>query len=289
MSEQVVVAYVPVVHEGYVRLLERHATGRRVFVAGPELYADYRPLAKDVRALAPDDAARAIAGLDIASSVTVLDTAGAQQLAQASPTIVLPAEDVSYRIVEQHFERCAVLYDPVFLRWDKTKTVQLLATDDIPELPAAEVLADLLDGTEGLDEVIAAASGAARQSVDWWRRVGAAMRLPDGRVIAAHNEHLPHELSAYAVGDPRSNFYKGVHLELTTAIHAEAQLIAAAAADGHATRGAVAYVTDFPCPPCSKLLAAAGISRLYFREGYAVLDGRDVLEAAGVELVRLAL
>ena len=48
------------------------------------------------------------------------------------------------------------------------------------------------------------------------------------------------------------------------------------------------YVTDFPCPPCAKLIAGAGIAKLCFREGYAVLDGQDVLEAAGVEIVRAA-
>ena len=89
-------------------------------------------------------------------------------------------------------------------------------------------------------------------------------------------------------GDPRANFYKGVGLELSTATHAEARLIAQAACDGDATRGAVLYVTDFPCPPCAKLIAAAGIERLYYREGYAVLDGQDVLEGAGVEIVRVA-
>jgi dCMP deaminase len=47
------------------------------------------------------------------------------------------------------------------------------------------------------------------------------------------------------------------------------------------------YVTDFPCPPCAKLIAVAGVERLYFREGYAVLDGQDVLAAAGVDLVRV--
>jgi dCMP deaminase len=101
------------------------------------------------------------------------------------------------------------------------------------------------------------------------------------------HEHEPHRLSAYAAGDPRSNFFKGVGLELSTATHAEARLIAQAARDGVASNGAVMYVTDFPCPPCAKLIAVAGIKRLYFRTGYAVLDGQDVLEAAGVELVRV--
>jgi len=78
-----------------------------------------------------------------------------------------------------------------------------------------------------------------------------------------------------------------VHLELSTTTHAEAQLIADAARRGVATEGAVMYVTDFPCPPCAKLVAAAGVSRLYFRTGYAVLDGNDILVAGGVEIVRV--
>ena len=47
------------------------------------------------------------------------------------------------------------------------------------------------------------------------------------------------------------------------------------------------YVTDFPCPPCAKLIAGAGIERVYYRQGYAVLDGADVLQAAGVEIVHV--
>jgi dCMP deaminase len=91
------------------------------------------------------------------------------------------------------------------------------------------------------------------------------------------------------VGDPRSNFNKGVHYEISTAAHAEARLIARAAREGIATEGAVLYVTDFPCPPCAKLIAAAGIAKLYSRRGYAVLDGNDVLEAAGVEIALVHL
>ena len=56
-----------------------------------------------------------------------------------------------------------------------------------------------------------------------------------------------------------------------------------------ATDGAVVYVTDFPCPPCAKLIAGAGIARLHYRTGYAVLDGQDVLGAAGVEIVKIVV
>jgi dCMP deaminase len=272
---QVVLAYIPVLHEGYRRFLERHASGRRLYVIGPELYSDYRPLAKDIRALDAESVAGAVASWGICDEVRVLDLDGAVILASESPSLILPAEDVSYQVVERFFPRCEVLYDTVFLRWDKSKSVQMLELADVPVLAENEALAELAE-TE------------ARSSIDWWRQVGAAIRFADGSVASASNQHNPHPLSPYAAGDPRSNFYKGVHLELSTATHAEAQLIATAARNGTATEGAVVYVTDFPCPPCAKLLAAAGVAKVYFRNGYAVLDGRDVLEAAGVEIVRVS-
>ncbi len=273
-----VLAYVPVLHEGYRRFLTEHAAGLPLYLIGPELYADSRPLAKDIRALPAEAAARAIAGWEICSRVEVLDLAGAEELAAAAPSLVLPAEDVSYAVVERWFGRCEVRYDTVFLRWDKTRSVALLR----PAAPS--VAAD----EETLAELAAAATAQAGTSVDWWRRVGAAIRFADGTIAAATNEHLPHPLSPYAVGDPRANFYKGVALEVSTAHHAEARLIAAAAREGRATDGAMMYVTDFPCPPCAKLIAAAGVARVYFRTGYAVLDGEDVLREAGVEVLRVA-
>jgi dCMP deaminase len=276
-AERVAVAYVPVLHEGYRRFLETHARGGRLFVVGAELYVEYRPLAKDIRALSADLVASAISAWDLCAEVAVLDAEGARALAAQSPQITMPAEDVSYQLAERFFERCEVLFDTVFLRWDKTRTAQLLRARPQRTVSPPEAFADLA----------LAAEAAAAGSVDWWRQVGAAIRLDSGEVRASTNVHNPHRLSAYAVGDPRGNFYKGVGLELSTATHAEANLIARAARDGLATRGAVLYVTDFPCPPCAKLIAAAGIARLYFREGYAVLDGQDVLQDAGVEVVQV--
>ena len=274
---EAVVAYVPVLHEGYRRFLEAHGAGRPLYVIGPELYEDYRPLAKDIRALDAGLVARSIAAWQLCSSVEVLDVAGAERLAAEGAAITMPGEDVSYQVAERFFARCPVRYDTVFLRWDKTRTVQMLRPDDLPRVAVEAALAD----------IVGAAEAEAARSLDWWRQVGAAIRFADGRVVAAANEHLPHPLSPYAAGDPRGNFYKGVHLELGTAAHAEARLIAEAARDGVSTRGAVMYVTDFPCPPCAKLIAGAGVARLYFRAGYAVHDGRDVLDAAAVEVLQV--
>lgn len=274
---KVVVAYIPVLHEGYRRFLAAHAQGLRAFVIGPELYEDDRPLAKDIRRLDANLVATAIASWNICSAVAVLDVRGAIGLAAEGPALTLPAEDVSYRVVERFFDRLPVLYDTVFLRWDKSRSAQLL-----PPSATRRVTED-----EALAELASAADLQATRSVDWWRRVGAAIRFADGTIDSTTNEHRPHAWSPYAVGDPRSNFHGGVHLEISTAVHAEAGLIAAAARNGVSTEGATLYVTDFPCPPCAKLIAGAGIAKLYYRTGYAVLDGNDILAAAAVQVARI--
>jgi len=273
----VVVAYIPVLHEGYRRFLEEHGRDRAIFVIGPELFADYRPLAKDIRCLDADLVASAIGSWGVGSEVSVLTARRAQELAVANVAITLPAEDISYRIVDRWFPRAPVSFDSVFLRWDKTRTATMLR-------PQPRRLVSAANAVEALG---LAAQASSDRSADWWRQVGAALRFPSGEVRTATSDHLPHRLSAYTVGDPRSNFHKGVQLELSTAMHAEARLVAEAARDGIPTAGSVLYVTDFPCPPCAKLVAATGIQSLYFREGYAVLDGQDVLESAGVEIVEV--
>lgn len=120
------IAYVPVLHEGYRRFVQAHAAGRPLHLIGPELYVDFRPLAKDVRALDAQLAAQAVAAWGICSEVSVLTAAGAERLAAEQPRLTLPDEDVSHQVVERFFARCEVRYDTVFLRWDKTRTVQLL-------------------------------------------------------------------------------------------------------------------------------------------------------------------
>ncbi|MDR2030102.1 MAG: dCMP deaminase [Puniceicoccales bacterium] len=55
--------------------------------------------------------------------------------------------------------------------------------------------------------------------------------------------------------------------ELAT-VHAEQNAIADAAKRGVAVAGAHAYVTHHPCIHCAKILLAAGIGRIYYRNDY---------------------
>jgi dCMP deaminase len=76
-----------------------------------------------------------------------------------------------------------------------------------------------------------------------------------------------------------------VAVELSTALHAEAAIVASAARDGLPLAGADLYVSTFPCPGCARLVAEAGFRRCYFAGPYSLLGGETVLRAAGVELI----
>ena len=80
-------------------------------------------------------AAPAIDSWGICTGVAVLDIEGAERLALEAPVLTMPAEDISYRIAERFFAECDVRFDTVFLRWDKTRTAQLLR----PSAPPAPV------------------------------------------------------------------------------------------------------------------------------------------------------
>lgn len=71
-------------------------------------------------------------------------------------------------------------------------------------------------------------------------------------------------------------------------VHAEANAIIQAAKNGVAIDGAELYTTASPCWSCFKLLANAGIRRVYFGEFYRDERSLEVARKIGIELVDLS-
>jgi dCMP deaminase len=55
--------------------------------------------------------------------------------------------------------------------------------------------------------------------------------------------------------------------KLKIIVHAEANAVAAAARNGHALKGSIAYVMLPPCAQCASLLIQAGVRRVVFLSG----------------------
>jgi dCMP deaminase len=264
--------YLPVLHAGYEAFLARHADAASVLVLGTGFRAEFPALAKDIRALDPVRAAAYLRLARPGGEIRVIEPDDLPAAVTGDP-LVMPDEQVTRALADRH--GLAAVFDPTFLRWDRDWSRARRPVRFDGEIAAGDL-------PRGL---IAQARRLAGRSSDWWRQVGAIAVRGDELLGSAWNCHQPTEYAPYADGDPRDSFSRGVRADLSTALHAEAAVIAAAAADGTSLRGADLYVTTFPCPACARLVAAAGFARCYFAGPYSVLDGEDVLRAAGVAVI----
>ena len=72
-------------------------------------------------------------------------------------------------------------------------------------------------------------------------------------------------------------------------IHAEANSILQAARTGVRIEGADIYTSASPCWPCFKMIANAGIKRIFFDEFYREERSRKMAQQIGIELVDLRM
>jgi dCMP deaminase len=271
---KVILAYVPVLHEGYRRFFEKYKDAD-LYILGPEIIAEFSQLGKEIRQLDPEIIKKSLQSWEIFESITVANKKEIREIEGGAEKIIMPDEEIMHEFAEKYFSGKETVFDAVFLRWDKHSTTK-----------EKEVNFDRKISAEEFDkEMILAADKEAKKSSDWWRRIGSVI-VKDGKsIVFAHNKHVPSEHMPYVNGDPRSNFHKGDHLELSTAIHSEAAAIAEAARLGVSLEGASIYVTTFPCPPCAKLIAYSGIKKIYYTIGYGILDGESILKDKGVEII----
>ncbi len=272
---KILIAYVPVLHRGYEDFFSRHLNAEALLLFGPETITKFEWLKKDLRCLDPLLTVEAIRSWNIFPKVLLLDNVSKSWIAETSTVIVMPDETECHMLAESEFQGLPVIFESVNLRYDKKKT------ESTSEIEAVEVT-----DQEALS-MMEIAEGLRPNSPDWWLQVGA-LSVKDGSVqIVGWNEHFPTSREALFMGDPRSNYGRGINIELSLAVHAEPVVIGKAAAEGIALAGSDFYVTTFPCPPCARLISETHIRRLFFRRGYAILDGDSSLRQKGVEIFRV--
>lgn len=274
------IVYVPVLHEGYLRLFEKYAhTVECLYVFGEEFIAEDKYIAREIRALKPEVIARVISALKLFPTVRVLDRHKLPMLKELRDKVIIMTDDeFSRKFAEKHLVGQRLIVETQFLRWDER------AVSSGVQVNIDRVSTDPRD-----IELIELARNESEQASCWWRHVGAVVVDPatDRVVLAAHNRHMPSEHTPYAVGDPRDFVQAGTSPELAATIHAEPTIVAMAAREGISLKGMHMYITVFPCGPCASIIAEAGISKLYFASGCAYLDGDHVLRSRGVEIVHV--
>jgi len=268
------VAYIPVLHDGYLKLIKRHKEISDIYVLSDEIVAESSGLHQEIRALTANEAKSALSATFPKKTIRVLNKVGISQLKKDYQKFVIPNDFISQQFANDYLDEKMIINDTAFLRWDERNVYS-----------DSSVHYDRISKQKEDRANIELASQAAQNSSDWWRQVGAVAILPDKPSMTSFNQHMPTEHSVYADGDPRDVIEAGQKSELNTVLHAEQGIITEAARRGIPLEGADLYLTTFPCPMCSKQIAAVGVKRLFFASGHASLDGEYVLKAAGVELI----
>lgn len=170
------------------------------------------------------------------------------------------------------------LLDQAIEKFDK-----VMGLEALPRLARSELLMQVA-------ELYAQRSSCTRGHVG-------AVLVKDGRIISAGYNGAPpgmahcldvgcEELTVKPVvggGDFHDEY---VELGCQRTIHAEANAIVWAARMGVPTLDSTMYSTHSPCASCARLLVAAGICRLYYRNDYR-LARLDILDQACVPVEKL--
>ncbi|MDP2651649.1 MAG: deaminase [bacterium] len=284
---KILILYMPVLHKGYLELFDCVKPDIIGLLAEDVLHA----LPDNLAYIAKKDVIRALPSKTMCDIVPSLFPSGicVEQIsikdlesAFIGMRVLMPDEDVSVAVVEKYFEgvRAVTLVTPPSrLRYHRNNVEEkkLLVPDRRIALTALD------------REMMTLATNTAEHSPDWWRQVGGVLKTKEGRHIVAYNEHQPHEQIAATFGDPRSIFKSGIRTDLSFGDHAEHVLIGEAARQGISTAGANMYLTTFPCLTCSRLIARAGITRLFYRDpSYGLLDADAYLHSKKMELIEVS-
>lgn len=277
--KSIIIAYIPVLHQGYLNFLNHNLDGtEKIFLFNSEQIKKFRSIVKDIRGIEPELMAKVLKTLFDKPEIRLLDEVAIDEIKNSVAEIITPEDETFEPLVRNLFVNHKITTDPVFLRWDKKRSIS--RTDITPD---EHVSSDIFD-----QKIMAEAHKTAKKSSDWWRQVAGILISADGEIlIKACNRHVPHDYQHYSDGDPRSEFQSGENIETSTSVHAESEVVAEAAKQGIRVDGCSLYVTTFPCPVCAKLVARAGIRKVYYQEGYALLDGENVLKSAGVKIIRV--
>jgi len=278
-----VVLYLPAISARYLRFLKQYEGGH-LRVLGPKVLdkiSDEVPYVgtkgRDLWALTPSQVAVIVVSLGIFKTVRVLDSFTG--FLKREPNIVMPDDDVSLAVNDRFLVGYPyVRFVSSRLRYDKMASFS--------EEPPAHLFSVTTEEMHG--DMMSCAYKWSKKSFDWWRQIGAVLARDGEFLVGTTNKEHPSFIFDI-MGDSRTPFNAGEHIDRVLTGHAERAVIDIAARRGIPTDGADIYVNTFPCRSCAVSIGQAGIKRLFFATGYSNLEAAETLLARGVELIKVEM
>ena len=268
------VGYVPVLNQRHLDWFQKYPNST-LYLIGQGLAQTLLPrLSRNIVGI-PTSTMRAM----MLGSLPTLGLRNVEILAEGNSLcreIVMPDEDISHLVAKHCLQKAQVSYEMIWARWDMTAIHK-----EQPVVPDATISSLDFDRN-----IMRSLSVEACKSPDWWRQIAAAVVWLGRPLVVACNTHMPNEYETYIFGDPRLNVDAGQKGKYSS-LHAEQAVITQCVKHGFPLNHTFFYVSTFPCENCAREIAASGVSKLFFLEGYSSLNAFEVLKAGGVEIVQV--
>ena len=122
--EKILIAYIPVLHEGYRKFLESHKEAGVLYLWGENLFEEADYLSKEIRALDPNLMKKSLVALNFGFDIKILTKANLEEVMGFDGEIIMPGDDISHTFKEKFLADKKVVFDNVFLRWEKRNSVR---------------------------------------------------------------------------------------------------------------------------------------------------------------------
>lgn len=122
------------------------------------------------------------------------------------------------------------------------------------------------------------------------RRLVGAVIVKDKRILTTGYNGAPSGMAhCTELGCLRKslNIPSGERHELCRGIHAEQNAIIQAAFHGVSIKDSFLFCTNLPCSICAKMIINSGIKKIYYASGYADKMSLEMLQEAGIEIVKI--
>jgi len=271
----VIIGTFAIIHRGYLEVLDKYPQAD-IFILSDELANQLYKLEIDLRKMPLEKVKNILSSLN--RRVFTLDFNNIEDVKKAEQIILINdnvIEELKNRYLNAHPN---LVIETGFYYHPAERIAR-----------AKEASVNVIKNYTEVDEnYMKQAAILASESGCFWRQIGCLVVKDNKIVYSAYNQMLPNIDECYKIGCIRDDLKPGEKTaELCSTIHSEAKCIAQAARDGVSLKGASIYVTTFPCPMCAKLIATSGIKKCFYVEGWANFDGERVMQAAGVELIKI--
>ena len=196
MPEKNLILHIPVIHKGYLDLLEKlKGAVSNVYIIDGQLQDELSDIKSDIASLNYETVKELLSKIGF-QNVLILSKDNIGELADKE--LILIQDELSRNLYNKYLKGKKVEWQSVFLRWDKEKVLAVLPIGDIEK---SEDSFDL--------EMMKEAYKEAEKSSDWWRQIGAVL-VRDGEIVArSYNQGVPNDNSPYQLGSIRDLFKAG--------------------------------------------------------------------------------